>query len=179
MNSKTPTRCKYLTPMSFPSPGKPHVSLFVTVNNWGCAIRQFMCRKQVYLVKVMWPLTLQDILDHLNIFGCLISGLLVDTLVLCYCGKMPSSPSFHPLLSLLDISFIWNVIITLICLAACVIKCFKVRCIWMLYRSWPMIKCVWEVPVWCYQLFAAWQRFHQKQTLFSLWIWTAGFEKRP
>lgn len=150
------------------------------VNNLGYAIMEFMCRKHNWSRQCdIWhcKLSLWDSLDILNAFGYLISGLLVDALRLCYCGKMPSSPSFLPPLSLLDISFIWNVIITLFCLAECVIKCFKVRCIWMLCRSWTM-KCVWEVPVWCYQLFAAWQRFHQKQTLFSLWIWTVGFEKR-
>lgn len=188
MKSNAPICCKCLTAtqmLSFPTLDKSHVSLFVMVNNFGFAIKEFMYIKH----KFNWSrqcdiwhckLSLPDSFDILNAFGCLISGLLVDTLM--YCGKMPSSPSFHPPLSLLDISFIWNVIIILffiLSLSECVIKCFKFRCIWMLCRSWTMIKCVWEVPVWCYQLFAAWQRFHQKQTLFSLWIWTVGFEKRP
>lgn len=39
-----------------------------------------------------------------------------------YCAKMPSGPSFHPLNSLRNITFIENVIIILFCEAECVIK---------------------------------------------------------
>lgn len=46
----------------------------------------------------------------------------VDALMLWYCGKMPSSLSFHPLLSLCNITLIENVIIILFCEAECVIK---------------------------------------------------------
>lgn len=82
-------------------------------------------------------------------------------LMFWYCGKMPSSPSFHPLLSLCNINSIANVIIILLCEAECVIKS-KIH--FNLLQVHDKKKSGEEGPVWSYQLFAAWQSFYQIQT---------------
>lgn len=127
----------------------------------------------------MWRLTLQTVLTRqlwyfkcIRLFDIRFACRYINVVVLwkdAFQSKLssPAQPSWH----LFHMKCHYYPIFIL-SLSECVIKCFKFRCIWMLCRSWTMIKCVWEVPVWCYQLFAAWQRSIKNRHCFL-----CGFEQ--